>query len=515
MAFAAAMELLQAGRWEEGARELRAALAREPGHAAAWSNLGFALRELDRLPEAREALERATALDPRLADAWNLLGLVEQDEARHDAARAAFERAIALRPAFAYAHMNLGNTEQALGREAAALARYAEALRLGPALAEVHYNAGRLHDRAGRLGEGERHYREALRANPRYSIARANLAHLLIRAERLDDAIAELGEATRLDPRFATAQIQLAHALFLAGRFSEAWRQNRWRESRTAAMAREGRDYALPALDQLAGARVNIVAEQGLGDMLFFLRFAPALRARGAVLGIAADARLHPMLARTGLFEEIAATAAELRRPGALEVLAGDLALLATDAVAPALPLAPDPVRTESIARALAHAGPAPHVAIAWRAGTPHGGTFLTLHKEVPPAALGEALRGIDATWISVQRNPGEGELAALQSALGAPVHDFGGVNTDLDDALAAMALTDEYAGVSSTNVHLRAGAGRTSRVLVPFPPEWRWSMRGDSAWFPGSAIYRQEARGGWGPALERMARELSLALAR
>jgi hypothetical protein len=103
-----------------------------------------------------------------------------------------------------------------------------------------------------------------------------------------------------------------------------------------------------------------------------------------------------------------------------------------------------------------------------------------------------------------------EGELAVLSAALGDVVHDFSQANADLDDALALMELADEYVGVSSTNVHLRAGAGRTSRVLVPFPPEWRWMMQAGSAWFPGTAAYRQQADGDWRPALRELARDLA-----
>lgn len=475
MRFQSAMSLLQAGEWERGAGELRAALAEEPGNAPAWSNLGFALRQLGRFAEARDALGRAVALEPGLADAWYLVGLTAHDLARDEEARLAFERTLALRPGFA----------------------------------EGHYNLGVLHDRAGRLDEAARHYLAALASDPRYGMARSNLAHVLLRAEQLDGAIGHLREAIRIDPRFAKAQIQLAHCCFLAGRFAEAWDHHQWRESRNAhalALAHEGRDYVVPAADSLAHARLIVVAEQGLGDNLFFLRFAPALAAKGATLRFAGDARLHQLLLRTGLFERAAVDVESLRDSRTLEVLAGDLALLSPPGtLPPALPLAIDRDRGEAMVTRLAKLQPAPRVALAWRAGLPHEGTFTTLYKELPTEAFGAALRGLKATWISVQRNPLPGELAVLSAAIGAPVHDFSDTNANLDDALAVMTLVDDYVGVSSTNVHLRAGAGSTARVLVPFPPEWRWMMRGDSPWFPGTQVYRQRADGDWGEALRQL----------
>jgi hypothetical protein len=97
-----------------------------------------------------------------------------------------------------------------------------------------------------------------------------------------------------------------------------------------------------------------------------------------------------------------------------------------------------------------------------------------------------------------------------MAQALGAPLHDLSAINDDLDDVLALMGLVDEYVAVSNTNVHLRAGAGRASRVLVPFPPEWRWGAGGSaSPWFPANPVYREDRAGGWDRALARLRADL------
>jgi hypothetical protein len=89
-------------------------------------------------------------------------------------------------------------------------------------------------------------------------------------------------------------------------------------------------------------------------------------------------------------------------------------------------------------------------------------------------------------------------------------VHDLSALNEDLEAMLALLALVDEYVGVSNTNMHLRAGVGRTARVLVPQPPEWRWMAVGEaSPWFPGFRVYRQHVDGEWRDALARLSRDL------
>ena len=114
-------------------------------------------------------------------------------------------------------------------------------------------------------------------------------------------------------------------------------------------------------------------------------------------------------------------------------------------------------------------------------------------------------------TFIAVQRNPQPGEIESLSSEFGQPVHDFSELNEDLEGMLALMSLLDDYIGVSNTNTHLRAGVGKTGRVLVPNPPDWRWMMNHGrtSPWFPGFTVYRQSLNGDWDTALADLKRDL------
>jgi hypothetical protein len=119
-------------------------------------------------------------------------------------------------------------------------------------------------------------------------------------------------------------------------------------------------------------------------------------------------------------------------------------------------------------------------------------------------------VRGISATLLALQRNPQPGEIGQLAADLGEPVHDLSALNEDLEAMLALLALIDDYVGVSNTNMHLRAGAGRIARVLVPCPAEWRWMAEGDeSPWFPGFRVYRQNPDGDWKAALGRLRGDL------
>jgi hypothetical protein len=110
-----------------------------------------------------------------------------------------------------------------------------------------------------------------------------------------------------------------------------------------------------------------------------------------------------------------------------------------------------------------------------------------------------------------LQRLPLPGEVENFSRALGRRAHDLSALNENLEDIAAVLELVDEYVGVSNTNMHIRAGLGKTARVLVPFPPEFRWMHTGhESPWFQGFRLYRQDPTRAWTVALETLCSDLS-----
>ncbi len=262
----------------------------------------------------------------------------------------------------------------------------------------------------------------------------------------------------------------------------------------------------LPA--DLSGQSVFLRCEQGLGDELFFLRFAPLLKQRGARVVSEADPRLLGIVQRHPGVDAAVARGAE---PGAHDVTAfqGDLPFLLGADSAPPVAIAPQPARRDAWRQRLAEAGAPPYLAVTWRAGVMKDGRFT---KTAPPTALAQALAGVNGTIVVVQRASQPDELTAFTAALGRKAFDLSAANADLEDMLALMALVETYVGVSNTNMHLRAAMGRPAHVLVPFPPEWRWREAGDeSPWFPGMRLYREGARGDWQAAFSALARDLAL----
>lgn len=371
-----------------------------------------------------------------------------------------------------------------------------------PAIADFHNNLGLLLRDTGRNEEAIACYRRTLEVDPGWFAAYNNMGLALESMSRWEEACESYRAAILREPRFAAARQNLGRALLALGHFREAWAQYRWRLVAQGVTAHFPDAGQAQLDDALAGRNIVLRSEQGIGDVLFFLRFAPELVRRGAHLAFQGDPRLHPMLERTGVFE-LGFASEYVATPGREAIFAGDLPWLLgiedPDAFPPPLRLTPLQERVRRLEGRFPAAHDSPRVGLTWRAGTVAPGPVSRQLKELAPEDLARAARDRKGTWISVQRGPRPGEREALERALGAPVRDASASNDDLEEMLALMSVLDDYVGVSNFNTHLRAGLGRPMETLVPFPPEWRWGIAGDrSPWFPTARVRRQHQGGGW-----------------
>ena len=435
-------------------------------------------------------------------------------EGRLEEALPAFDALLAADPGLAIARSLRGMVRCHLGDFDAGSADLRAAVESSPRDAALHANLGVILYVQHRLDEARAALKRALVLAPNHPESLAALS--LVLRDQGDFAGAERAARTALAarPGYPEARVNLGYALLVQGKFAEGWDAVGFRPHARVNLRDPGMGVTVPHHDALPDkpAAIIVHGEQGLGDTLFYLRFVPQLRALGHRLAFWGDTRLHAVLARTGHFEHFLKPEAA-PGPGLALLWAGDLPRLlrAHDAARfpPALALAPDPARVAAWRERFDAWGPAPRLGLTWRAGGVRKGR-IALAKNVEPETLGRALAGTKATFVSLQRQAAAGERETIAQALGAPVHDAGIANDDLEDALAAVSLLDDYVGVSNTNMHLRAGVGGPARVLIPFPPEWRWLAGAErSPWFPAWPLYRQDAGGGWDAALARLASEL------
>ena len=503
------MRLLQQGNASAAKALLEDACRKAPHDAQAWHFLGVAHQALGDPLQAERCLREAAARGSPSPFTYYNLGVVLYAKGDMRGAIECYRQALAINPNSSEARNNLGGCLLAIKQTGAAEREFRRAAEINPRSAEAHASLAAIHLLRANYREAIRCLRLSLELNAGNPKAHYNLSHALLATGEPEDSIASVRQAIALRPDYARAHVGLASALLGSGRFAEGWREYEWNWTQKA----QQRPFppSSPA-DALTGRSVFVHAEQGIGDELFFLRFVRELRRRGAITVVYRPTpKIHFLLSRVAAIDRLAGPEEGPEHESAVFSV-GDLPVVVgmerTDQI-PA-PLAIPPVADE-VARMrhrLADFGPPPYVAVTWRAGTPNENA--SLYKEVPIAEFARSLAGIDARIIVVQRHPAAEEIQRFSGALGRAVFDASAFNEDLEGMLALLSVLDDYVGVSNTNMYLTAAAGKTARVLVPNPPEWRWMVSGSrSPWFPGFSVYRQAFDGGWGKALAALRSDL------
>lgn len=539
--------LADTGRHEEALPCLTEFLEQFPGNLVARERLAHAYRTLDREDEAIPHFHELTRLLPESFEAWYALGGLEQRRKNLPEALAALEKAVALKPEHPWARFHLGMVLDDLERSEEALEQMREADRLSPNNASTLTRIAILLRSLRRLDEAEDFARRALALKPedahalnalglvqlsRKHWSQASAAFMAAAEVRGDMALplvnmaslyGQKGDFERRRHYFGLAmerapgddQIRFSYALtqLLLSEWAEAWRNYAHRPNITRISSYDLLEAPLPR--DLRDKRILVQMDQGLGDELLFLRFAKVLKARGAWLAYRPNPKLASFVGKLP-FIDMAVSHRESPENLDYRVAVCDLALAVdmrevTDIPAP-VALIPSPGALGQARRMLAPLGDGPFIGVTWRGGTSKEefSKWNVLYKEIDLDLLAERLRDVPGQVLILQRKPKPGELERFAEHLGRPVHDFTAVNEQLEVMLALLSLMDEYVAVSNTNVHLRAGAGRISRVLIPHPPDWRWMVAGRSPWYPDIPTYREACGGGgWGEALVALHKDL------
>lgn len=137
-----AIAYANSNRYDDAAKQLRAAIALDPGFLAAMANLIAVDIARGDLREARRMADRYIALDPDSARALYSRGIVALQTGDAATARDDFGKLLHNNPSYAVAHYDLALAEERLGRYDAAERELHDALALAPAYARARFALG-------------------------------------------------------------------------------------------------------------------------------------------------------------------------------------------------------------------------------------------------------------------------------------------------------------------------------------------------------------------------------------
>lgn len=392
-----------------------------------------------------------------------------------------------------------------LGQMARAMAACREALVSHPHDRILWAHFGNLLFRQGDLVDAAVIYKQ-LGELPADRAARNNHAMVLKEMGRADEAEA-IYRALMTEcggEEHARIEFNLANLLLSQNRLSDGFAAYEARLGLRGAMRAP---WGLPPFrpDLPSGSHIMLWSEQGLGDALMFLRFAPALAARGYRLSAFVQEGLDRIVAT---FDGLEAVYTPMADPVAAD------AALAFGSLPHAVGLDLAALWPGSYLTSRGGWSPfggvrgsRPRVGIVW-AGNP---SHMNDHqRSMAFASLEPLLTRTDIDWVSLQKGKAATDLA--QSPLAVSVLDLSAKLIDFSDTAAVLDDLDLLISVDTSVVHLAGALGCPVWTLLPaIGEDWRWAGQEDvSVWYPSMRLFRQTMAGDWDDVLYMVNEELS-----
>jgi len=505
-----ARQLSAAGRLAEAMAELRQLLKQAPEFLPGLEGLAYVSLRMQAFDSAADAFDRMLALVPQAGAQVSFdAAMASLQAGRPMRADALFESAVQQSPDAIGSTHTVGLTWAQAGDNARALTWFERTAAKAPALWQAHFNRGRALGALGRYDEEIDAYRLANTIAPQQPDPLVNLGVALRERHAFQDALQCLTQAVRLAPEHAGARTNRAQTNLLLGDFAHGWADYEWRWVDEAAPRRFA-DRLWDGKAPLAGKKVVVYSEPGLGDTLQFVRFVPRLVALGAQVMLYVQAPLVTLLggfARgvTVLGEHMPVPSFDWQMPLlSLPHLLG----LGGDVAAAHMPYVRSSASREMIWRSMLGAKPEGQVRVgfAWRARPFPPNRDIELDHWKPLFATG-------AKFYALQVDATDEERAQL--AEHANVMDIGAKLSDFAETAAVIAQMDVVITADTAVAHLAGALGKPVWVLLGHTPDWRWQVtRRDSDWYPSASLYRQPQRGDWDAVIAQVGADLETIVA-
>lgn len=542
----------------------RLVIQHDPGMAGASNNLGVLLQRMGRHQEALEILEKALQASVESPGIHSNLGNLHQTLGNAGEALRCYRRTIMLDPAHHLGHYNLGSMLLDAGEAQACQTHFRRAIALKPEHIPGRYNLACALHQTNDFDAAIRVYRDVAAADGGHYRALYNLASALQcighntearelygRAERVaarqgvDPAVLSglcAPDADRLDDVQApvqTSEDQVASdvgpleqggvgSMFPAavwnksllelaiGNLATGWDGYEFRWFNTTD--RGNRKFRQPLWDgkrDIAGKRLLVWREQGIGDEIMFGSCLPDLAASNAQVTLECSQKLRPLFQHS--FPNIRVVGPsvcpdEERDDFDVHLPIGSLPRFYRRSLA-AFPtrsgfLVPDPERVAYWRRRLEEFGPGPYVGICWRGGLM---SVSRNHHYTQIEDWEPILRLPGYVFINMQYNDASADIARAQEAFGVAPHTLTGIDmwNDLHEVAAVLQALDLLMTVGTAVMSIAGGVGVPTWLLSVDAFAWPCLGTDHMPWYPNMRLFTRNLSQPWLSITQRLAGEI------
>ena len=355
-----------------------------------------------------------------------------------------------------------------------------------------------------------KHYAQALTQDRMSASAFNNYGNVLREIGEPAAGIPFLERAIQLAPGAATPNFNLAVARLLTGDYARGWSQyeHRWNFEHLAGTLPTHSQPRWTGQD-LKDKTILVVQEQGLGDVIQFVRFVFGLHTAGARVILQVNDNLAPLFAGSPVIHEIIDVTDV---PAEFDLWTPIMSIPGVQGVT-----------LQNLPHQLQYLAARTDLARAWqdrlgfkkrlRVGMCWSGrpdSWINRHKGMPfEVALALIQRNPDYEWINLQVECSADEAQILEHN---GVQHFPGLVNNFADSAALIHHLDVVISVDTAVAHLAGALGRPTWIpLNWYGTDWRWGLGQDStAWYPSARLFRQPGLGDWDTVVDRIHQYLS-----
>lgn len=481
---------------------LKQLLKIDPEHLSGLQMLGLVKHRMGENAEAIEIIQTALDLDPTNADNWNNMALAYGAIGNHQKAIDCLKEALNYKPTHYLYMNNLALQYRSIDKHTNAIDCLKKAVELEQA-PQMLVNLGGV-------------YGEVL---------------------EIEKAIECFKLAAELMPDYSPAHVDLTFSYALQKKWKEAFAEYEWRFSYYPQL-----DYYKAEYDQdkrwngesLEGKTILIYAEQGAGDGIQFIRYAKQLKELGATVYVHCAPCLNNLFERMETIDRVVNRDIVHSKGPEFPEYDYQCAIMSLPHLLQDFEISGEPYiepATTAFRKHLVdeYGEDTFKIGVIW-AGSP---SHPNDKKRSIPLKHFKALQEVEGVQLfnlqvdtrkriyGSQTHPENSAnvtqfqetnqvIDYCKDAEDVKLIDLTSVIQDFEDTATVLAGLDLLICCDTAAMHLAGAIGTPVWGLLPYVPDWRWGLQGEtSEWYDSLRLFRQNERDDWPELFERVRKEL------
>ncbi len=312
----------------------------------------------------------------------------------------------------------------------------------------------------------------------------------------------------QVEPSLIEIHYNYSHLLILQGEFNKGWAEYEYRRKRKDFLKR---NFSKPELinQEINGKRILICDEQGIGDIIQFIRYAKLLKQKEAYIIFQCASGVYNLIKNVEGIDEFI-----IRKNDEEPAVEYDYFIYLMSlpfyfkTTVETIPCEKKYLKAEiELTKKWSnnfknYSGL--KVGIVW-AGNPNHSNDIRRSLKLKTLKSLFNLKGVD--FFSIQKGAGAEQASEFANK---NFHNLNSYINSLSDTAAIIENLDLVISVDTSVAHLAGALNKPVWLLLPYVPDWRWLWDSTvSPWYPSIKIFKQNSPNAWHMVVDELIKEL------